>query len=175
MVLGLGRLTHGRGRYGGAAAERLEAGVDDLAGVLVDADLQLHDVAAGRRADQPGADVGIILVERPHVPRVVVVVHHPLVVRPRPRRGRARLAGGAKAEPPEPRGEEPPASRAQHRPRSWSCLRILLVFPVSELEESFSILRVRSGLWWLWFLFVVRCGGEEAAGIRCGKAGVGCA
>ena len=158
MVLGLGRLTHGRGRYGGAAAERLEAGVDDLAGVLVDADLQLHDVAAGRRADQPGADVGIILVERPHVPRVVVVVHHPLVVRPRPRRGRARLAGGAEAEPPEPRGEEPPASRAQHRPQSWSSPPDSSApsrFP--DWRNPFSFLRVRSGLLRaVWFLFVVR-------------------
>ena len=74
MVLGLGRLTHGRGRYGGAAAERLEAGVDDLAGVLVDADLQLHDVAAGRRADHAGADVVGVLVERADVARVFVVV-----------------------------------------------------------------------------------------------------
>lgn len=131
MALGLRGLTDGRGRYGGAAAKSLEAGVDDLAGVLVDADLQLHDVAAGRRADQPSTDVGVLLVEGTDVPRVIVVVHHPLVVRPHPRRrgGRAHLTGGAGAqtEPPEPRGKELPTSRAQHRPRTWSRLWFLLV------------------------------------------------
>jgi hypothetical protein len=145
VVLGLRRLTDGRGRYGGAAAKSLEAGVDDLAGVLVDADLQLHDVAAGRRANQPSADVGVVLVEGTYVPRVVVVVHHPLVVRPHPRRRgrRARLAGGAcaQAEPTEPRGEEPPASRSQHRQQTWSRLWILLLFSASGLER-FSFLCV---------------------------------
>jgi hypothetical protein len=122
-------LTYGRGSDGGAASEGLEAGVDDLAGALVDADLHLHDVAAGRRADQPGADVGVVLVEGSDVPWVVVVVHHPLVVRPQPgrHRRRARLAG-AQAEPPEPRREEPSSSRAQHRPQTWSRLWILLFF-----------------------------------------------
>jgi hypothetical protein len=159
-------LTYGRGSDGGAASEGLEAGVDDLAGALVDADLHLHDVAAGRRADQPGADVGVVLVEGSDVPWVVVVVHHPLVVRPHPgrHRRRARLAG-AQAEPPEPRREEPSSSRAQHRPQTWSRLWILLFFfSTSGLDQfllAFAHNRGR-GL----FLFLLRCGG---GGIRCGS------
>ena len=44
-----------------AAAERLELRVVDDAGLGIDLDLQLHDVAALRRADQPGPDVRIAL------------------------------------------------------------------------------------------------------------------
>ena len=73
----------------------LKQGVDNPAGGLVDADLHLHDVPAGGRADEAGANIGVVLVERPHVVRVAVVVHHPLVAPP-PRRHRPqrRRAGG---------------------------------------------------------------------------------
>jgi hypothetical protein len=56
-----------------AAAEGLELGVLDQA-VRANLDLQLHDIAAGRRADQTGADVLGILVERPDVAGVLVVI-----------------------------------------------------------------------------------------------------
>src|SRR5512145_2008820 len=58
---------------GRAAAERLELRVldDPFPGHL---DLQLHDVAARRRADQSRADAWIILVERAHIARVLIVV-----------------------------------------------------------------------------------------------------
>ncbi len=56
-----------------AAAEGLELRVLDHA-LLVDLDLQLHDVAAGRRADHAGADALVALVERPDVARVLVVL-----------------------------------------------------------------------------------------------------
>jgi len=71
--------TNGGGRDGGAAAERLEARVHDVA-VLVHFDLQLHHIPARRRAHQPCAHAGIVLVEGPHVPGVTVVLHHILVV-----------------------------------------------------------------------------------------------
>ena len=44
--------------------------------VGVHLDLQLHDVAALRRADQPGADVRIVLRQRADVARVLVVIDH---------------------------------------------------------------------------------------------------
>src|SRR6185369_14034577 len=56
-----------------AAAEGLELGVLDDA-VVADLELQLHDVAAGRRADQPGTYAGIVLLEAPDVARVLVVL-----------------------------------------------------------------------------------------------------
>jgi len=46
------------------AAEGLELGVLDQA-VGADLDLQLHDVAAGRRADQTGADILGVLSSDP--------------------------------------------------------------------------------------------------------------
>src|SRR5262249_26969928 len=66
----------GRQRAGGdrrAAAEGLELGVLDPA-VGAYPDLQLHDVATGRRADEPGADAGIVLVQRADIARVLVVL-----------------------------------------------------------------------------------------------------
>jgi hypothetical protein len=108
----LALLTDGGGRDGGAAAEGLEARVDDPAGPLVDADLQLHDVPARRRADDPRSDVRVVLVQGPHVARIVVVVHHPLVVSSAPARrhsssDRGRWLAASYAE-------ESPARRAQH-------------------------------------------------------------
>ena len=42
--------------------------------VVVHPDLQPHHVAARGRADEAGADVRVVLVERPDVPRVLGVV-----------------------------------------------------------------------------------------------------
>lgn len=54
----------------GTAAKSLELGVNNLA--VVNLDLELHDIAAGRGADQAGADRQIALVQRTGVPGVVV-------------------------------------------------------------------------------------------------------
>src|SRR5690606_13962452 len=58
---------------GRAAAVRLEARVLD-ASVGADLDLQLHDVAARRRAHHSGADRRVALLEGADVARVLVVV-----------------------------------------------------------------------------------------------------
>src|SRR5712664_979025 len=58
-----------------AAAVGLEARILDAA-VGADLDLQLHDVAAGRRADHAGADGIVALVERADVSRVFVVIYY---------------------------------------------------------------------------------------------------
>ena len=79
-----------RGRSdGGTTAKGLEAGVDDLSGV-VDLDLELHDVATGGGTDEAGADVGLVLVEGADVAGVVEVVDDPLVVLTRHRLERRR-------------------------------------------------------------------------------------
>src|SRR6266850_2564621 len=69
-----------RRRDGAAAAERLELGVFDHPGVEVDLDLQLHHVAAFRRADEPRAHPRRVLGEGPDVARVVVVVDDLLAI-----------------------------------------------------------------------------------------------
>ena len=46
----------------------------------IDLDLQLHDVAALRRADQAGADFGAVLVHRADVARIVVVIDNLIAV-----------------------------------------------------------------------------------------------
>src|SRR5581483_5845984 len=63
-----------------SAAEGLELGVFDDA-LVADLELQLHDVAALRRADDAGADVRIVLRERADVPRVRIVVEDLVAVR----------------------------------------------------------------------------------------------
>lgn len=77
-------LRHVAGRGdGGPAAKGLELDVLYHAGLVVDADLQLHHVAARGRADEPGPHVRRRLVERAHVARVRVVVYDFRVVRTR--------------------------------------------------------------------------------------------
>src|SRR6267143_2005104 len=66
-----------------AAAEGLELRVLDDAGLEVDLDLQLHHVAALRRADETRAHARRLLAEGPDVARVVVVVDHLVAVRHR--------------------------------------------------------------------------------------------
>src|SRR5262249_39110296 len=61
-----------RRRDGRAASERLELGVLD-ASIVADLDLQAHDVAARRRADESSAYAIVTLVERPDVARVLVM------------------------------------------------------------------------------------------------------
>lgn len=68
------------GGDGGATAEGLEDDIIDLAGVLVHADLKLHDIATGGGADEAGTDVLVALLEGADVAGVVVVVQNLLVV-----------------------------------------------------------------------------------------------
>src|ERR1017187_7093380 len=60
---------------GAAAAISLETGFLDDA-VLADLDVQLHHIAAGRRADHAGADARIVLVERANIAWVLVVIQN---------------------------------------------------------------------------------------------------
>src|SRR5207249_3234148 len=70
----LGREARARNRR--AAAEGLELRVVDDAGRGVHLHLQLHDVAALRRADQARADIRILLRKRSDVARVLVVFNY---------------------------------------------------------------------------------------------------
>jgi hypothetical protein len=65
---------------GRAAAEGLELGLFDHLGLGVHANLQAHYVAALWRAHQARAHLGGILVERAHIPRVVVVIDYLVAV-----------------------------------------------------------------------------------------------
>ena len=65
---------------GGATAKGLELDVRDGVVVGVNLDLQLHDIAAGRGADETGADVAVALAHAADIARVVVVVQDLLVV-----------------------------------------------------------------------------------------------
>src|SRR6266705_2461284 len=61
---------------GRPAAEGLELGFFNDLGLRVDLHLQLHHVAALRRADEAGPNVGIFLREAADVARIVVVIHY---------------------------------------------------------------------------------------------------
>src|SRR3989344_3767343 len=88
-VLDLARLLDGlaldplgqqRARGDGTAATvGLELSVLDDA-LLVDLDLQFHDVAAGGRADHAGAHVRVTLVQHAHVARILVMVQYLVTV-----------------------------------------------------------------------------------------------
>lgn len=65
---------------GTTTAEGLEDDVVDTAGVLVHADLQLHDIATGGRADETGTDILVALLHGADIAGVVVVVQDLLVV-----------------------------------------------------------------------------------------------
>jgi len=69
-----------RAGNGRTTAKSLELDIRDDA-LVVDPDLELHDVTAGGSADQAGADVHVSLGERAYVSWVFVVVNHLLVVR----------------------------------------------------------------------------------------------
>src|SRR4029077_8426535 len=82
LVLPLALAPRGEGRARcdrRAAAEGLELRILDQP-VGADLDLQLHDVAAGGRADQTGPYRGIVLVHRPDVAGMVVVVEQLVAV-----------------------------------------------------------------------------------------------
>jgi hypothetical protein len=55
--------TNRRRGDGGTASEGLEAGVNDIPGLLVHLDLQLHDISTCRSAHQARSNSGIVLVE----------------------------------------------------------------------------------------------------------------
>ena len=65
---------------GRATAKGLELDVRDGVVVGIDLDLKLHDIAAGRGADETGADVAVALAHAADIARVVVVVQDLLVV-----------------------------------------------------------------------------------------------
>src|SRR5262245_25722803 len=69
-----------RGGDGTTAAECLELGVLDDPGVEVDLDLQLHDVAAFRCADQYRPVAREFLGEGPDIARVAVVIDNLVAV-----------------------------------------------------------------------------------------------
>src|SRR5438477_1775848 len=69
-----------RGSDRRSAPESLELRVLDLA-VIADLHLQPHHVPAGGRADEPGPDVRVVLVQRPYVSRVLVVIQDLVAVR----------------------------------------------------------------------------------------------
>jgi nitrogen fixation NifU-like protein len=58
------------------ATERLELGLFDHVGVGIDFHLQLHDVAALRRAYQAGPDIGIFLGQAADVAGIVVMLDY---------------------------------------------------------------------------------------------------
>src|SRR5262249_19732396 len=68
-----------RARDRAAAPEGLEAGVLDDP-VVAALELQLHDVAALRGADDPGTHVRLVLVERADVAGIGVVIEHLVAV-----------------------------------------------------------------------------------------------
>jgi hypothetical protein len=59
---------------GASAAKRLELDVADGVVVGVDANLQLHDIAACRSTNKSSADIGISLGHRTDIPRTVVMI-----------------------------------------------------------------------------------------------------
>src|ERR1700691_5092891 len=75
--LALNPLGGERGRGdGGTTAEGLELCFFDYLGLRIDADLQTHDVAALRGADQTRAYFRLALIHLAHVPRIVVVINY---------------------------------------------------------------------------------------------------
>lgn len=73
-----------RGRSNGrSTTEGLESSIDNLSGVLVDLNLEFHNIAASRCADQPCTDVRVIFVKGSNIPGIVVVIDNPLVVKTR--------------------------------------------------------------------------------------------
>merc|ERR1712091_226651 len=82
---------------------KLQIKIDDDGNIVVDLDLQLHDVAAGRGADEARADARVVLVHGPDVEGLLEVVDDLLVVGPR------RPAG-----PGPPGGDRGDAAQGQH-------------------------------------------------------------
>lgn len=55
-----------------STAKSFEFGINDFA-ILVHFDLQFHDITTGRCSDQSGSNGHVLLVQRAHVARVLVV------------------------------------------------------------------------------------------------------
>lgn len=68
------------GGDGRAASKSLEFDVGNLVGLGVDSDLQLHDIAARRSADESRPNIQILLVHGADIARLRVVVQDLLVV-----------------------------------------------------------------------------------------------
>lgn len=134
-------------RDSAATAKCLEHDVVDLACILVHTDLQLHDIATGRGADEAGANVLVALLEGADVPRVVVVIQDLLVVSPPLSRGRSwclgetlgRLDGLDGGEGSERTGRRSAdAGSDGNETLEHCCLYVL---------------------WWLWYIFGFSCDG----------------
>lgn len=133
-----------------AAAERLELALDNLAGV-VDANLELHHVAARGRADEARADVRVVLVEASDVARVLVVVDDAVVVGAGADGGGGGGAGGgARGEGQAPKGGAAQHGRRRERVRRWRCC------------WGRKVARGEDGRWW-----------REGVAERLGEAGRG--
>ena len=74
----LGQIT--RRSDSATTAESLEDNVVDTAGVLVHANLQLHDIATGGGTDETSADVLVTLLHGTDISGVIVVIQDLLVV-----------------------------------------------------------------------------------------------
>ena len=70
---------HRRGSNSTSTAKSLELGVS-YDPVVVDLELELHHVATGRRADETGAHVLVLLVQAADVPWVLVMIDDVFVV-----------------------------------------------------------------------------------------------
>lgn len=79
-------LTYGRWGYGGSTSKSLETGINNFSRLLIHTDLKLHDIPTSGRAYQSRAHIGVILVETAHIARIVVMLHHFLMVPPQARR-----------------------------------------------------------------------------------------
>lgn len=70
-----------RGRsYGGTAAEGFETSIDNFSSLVIDLNLQLHNIAASWSPDESGTDRRIILIEGSNIPGIIVMVHNSLMV-----------------------------------------------------------------------------------------------
>src|SRR5690606_30003937 len=86
-----------------------ELGVDDVV-LVIHLDLQLHDVAALRRADDAGADVLGLAIKRPYVARVLEVIDYLATICHLHTPGRVRSDERVNARPIPPcAGQYPPA------------------------------------------------------------------
>src|SRR5437016_290654 len=112
------------GSDGRSAPESLELRVLDLA-VIADLHLQPHHVAAGGRADEPGPDVRVVLVQRPYVSRVLVVIQDLVAVRHFGLLALARYKSTAIAANPPSAGAAngPPTRSSRGRSLRWPSRR----------------------------------------------------
>lgn len=77
------KITYRRGGNSGATAEGFEASINDLSSLLVDLNLQLHDIPTGWCTYEPRSHCRIVLIEGTDVTGVIKVIYHVLVVETR--------------------------------------------------------------------------------------------